>query len=83
MRKILIFIALVSINFAFAQNFPGKDVDLLLNKTIRPKVYDKSEQQYHYRNFYAKFDTTTGLQRFKNQPFPDKKGIYSQYDSLA
>jgi hypothetical protein len=52
MRKILLLTVILISNYSFGQNFPGNDVDLLLNKEIKVKEKDESLQKYGYDHFY-------------------------------
>lgn len=83
MKKNSILIALFCFNIAFSQNFPGKNVELLLNKTVKAKVYDETNQNYHYQNFFVKFDTLSYLSTYNNYAFPNSNNLYSQYDKLV
>lgn len=57
-RIYLILLAVLASSSAVGQErFPADMVDLLLNKTVKPKIINKSMQLYAYKNFYSKFDT--------------------------
>jgi len=40
----------------FSQSFPENNPELLLNKTVKPKVISEILQKYAYKNFYLEFD---------------------------
>ncbi|WP_145993542.1 hypothetical protein [Tenacibaculum dicentrarchi] len=67
-KKLLIAILLIS-NITFGQNFPGSEVNLLLNKEIRVKEKDKTLQKYGYSNF------------FKNEKLKKKFNCCESYNS--
>lgn len=52
MRKILLLATILISTFSFGQNFPGSEVNLLLNKEIKVIEKDASLQKYGYDNFY-------------------------------
>ncbi len=56
--KILLIGLLLLSNVVFGQNFPGKDVELLLNKELRVLPKHPSLQKFGYEHFYIndKFD---------------------------
>ena len=74
MTKNLIILFIALSNFAFAQNFPGKNVNLLRNKIVKPKEYkEEQNKSFHYRNFYKNFDTISKkLETYNNNIFQDK-----------
>lgn len=85
MKRILTLLILLISTFSFSQNFPGESVELLLNKTVKPKVIDESLQKYAYRNFYSKFDTTTKeFEKYKksHRAFPTSSTL-SDYNKLV
>ncbi|WP_445749912.1 hypothetical protein [Polaribacter sp.] len=52
MKKILLLTVILISNLSFGQNFPGNDVNLLLDKEIKVKEKDESLQKYGYDHFY-------------------------------
>ena len=85
MRKILLLITIAISSISFGQNFPAESVDLLLNKTVKPKVLEKSMQRYAYKNFYSKFDTESKkLEKYKknHRAFPSSS-TQSDYNKLV
>ncbi len=90
MKKQVLFIAIIMVIAlnVNGQFFPGKKIDILLNKIVMPKQYSADNQQFHYQNFYLKFDTTTKeLKTFGYKkpvrPFQTKNGLYSDYSKLV
>ena len=90
MKKILLLaVAAITISFPnlnFGQeNFPAQMVDLLLEKTVKPKVLEESMQRYAYKNFYSKFDTESKkLEKYKkgHRAFPSGTS-QSDYNKLV
>ncbi len=59
MKTIIMFLSITISFISFGQNFPGKDVELLLNRTVKPISLSDNDQRTAYRNFYVKFDTVS------------------------
>ena len=53
MKQILLLTAVLISNITFGQNFPGNDVNLLLNKEIKVQEKDERLQKYGYDHFYV------------------------------
>ncbi|NDJ00081.1 hypothetical protein GWA97_13405 [Flavobacterium sp. LaA7.5] len=70
--------------FSFGQNFPGENVELLLNKEVTP-IKDEVGKEYLYKNFYVEFDTISKkLDKYKKKAHAFPKGLYfSDYDKLV
>lgn len=85
MKKLLLLSIILISGLTYGQDFPAKSVDLLLNKTVKPKALKESMQKYAYKNFYSKFDTVSKkLEKYKkgHRAFP--KGTFqSDYDKLV
>lgn len=61
MKKLLFSVlAILSVAFANAQNFPSTKVELLQDKTVKPKRYNDSDKKFHYKNFYSTFNIEKG-----------------------
>ncbi|MHA3787458.1 hypothetical protein ACX0HA_04545 [Flavobacterium hauense] len=56
MKKIIMLLALFMSLGAFAQNFPGENVELLKDKTLKVLPKEESLQKYGYRDFYKDAD---------------------------
>lgn len=86
--SLLAFIAVTILitNLSYGQeSFPAERVDLLLDKTVKPKVISKSMQVYAYKNFYSKFDTLSKkLEKYKKQhrAYPNTSST-SDYNKLV
>lgn len=75
--KLLTLIPLLANTIFFAQNFAGKDVDLYLNMTVKPKEIPEKLQQYAYQNFFIEFDTVTGT--LTTEPIGKKKRDFKPF----
>lgn len=53
MKKILLLTIILISSFSFGQNFPGNDVELLLNKEIKVQEKDEGLHKYGYESFYV------------------------------
>lgn len=53
MKKTLTFLLLVSLTVVNSQNFPGKEVQLLKDKTLKVEEKSESVQRYGYDHFYV------------------------------
>jgi len=85
MKQILLLTAVLISSITFGQNFPAESVDLLLNKTVKPKTIEESMQRYAYKNFYSKFDTISKkLEKYKkgHRAFPSGTS-QSDYSKLV
>lgn len=80
----IVIISFPNLNFG-QESFPAEMVDLLLEKTVKPKVVDESMQRYAYKNFYSKFDTESKkLEKYKkgHRAFPSGTS-QSDYNKLV
>lgn len=86
MNKSLLSFFLLITTLSIAQNFPAKNVELLLNKMVIPKVIEQeSMRKYAYKNFYTVFDIENKhLETFKksHRAFPKSSSI-SDYNELV
>lgn len=64
----------------YAQNFPGKKPELLLNKMVKPKIIEENLQKYGYVNFYMNYDKK--LKQIADKPY-DKKNKPFPTDPLS
>ncbi|MDP3946459.1 MAG: hypothetical protein Q8Q51_11240 [Lutibacter sp.] len=53
MKKLFFIVALISTTFTFSQNFPGKEVDLLVNKELKVLPKAEAAQKYGFEGFYT------------------------------
>lgn len=84
MKKLLLFCAMLMGMAAYAQ-FPGANVELLLNTTVKPKEKSKTLQEFGYANFYTEFDKQSGKlekNKKKTRAFP-QDAYRSKYDELV
>lgn len=85
MKRLLLLTVILISSITYGQNFPAESVDLLLDKMVKPKVLEKSMQNYAYKNFYSKFDTISKkLNKYKknHRAFP-KSTFQSDYNKLV
>src|SRR5690606_24664008 len=73
---------------SFGQSFPENNPELLLNKTVKPKVIHESLRKYSYRNFFLEFDKEKRQftkEAKRNKPFPSGQNYYlvSDYSKLV
>ena len=74
MKKLILFSLIVLSNLTYGQNFPGKNLDLLIGKELKVKTKDESLQKYGYTEFYKdsnlkiKFDNSelVGNSKYKS-----------------
>ena len=59
-KLLLLSISLFIVSLSFGQFFPGKNVDVLLGKTLKAKPIVENLQRFHYKNFFVSFDKTKG-----------------------
>jgi len=81
-RSIQIMFSIFFTTIAIGQNFPGKDVHLLLNKEIRILPKEPDLQTYGYRDFY----TTNKFGGYANNSkwvYKKQTGDFSEYNSLV
>ena len=89
MKKTLFSITLLLISFAlFAQSFPEKNPELLLNKIVKPKEINEGLQKYAYKNFFIEFNEEKKQftkKEAKNKPFPSgpSYSTVSDYSKLV
>ena len=80
---ILLVFSIIAFNQSEAQDFPGKEVQLLVGKDVKAKEFKEDwEKNYHYKNFYKKFDVKNKkLDKFRTRPFA--KNLYTEYSKLV
>ena len=74
-KNIILMVSIViSCLSVFSQNFPGKDVDLLVNKEIKV-LPDESDQKYGYKGFFKDTDLKRNYEKYSYSA--------SKYDALV
>ncbi len=72
MKKVIYLVMLMMFSLTvYSQDFAGKDVELYLNKTVKPKEISKILQEHHYENFFLNYEKGELLnEKKRNRPFP-------------
>ena len=82
MKKTILLLSVFFTTVSFSQNFPGKEIQLLLNKELRVLPVDSSLQKYGYDHFYTsdKFGGYEGPTKWK---YECCESYNSKYKSLV
>ncbi len=77
-KKLLLTIAVLLPFVASAQDFPGRNPEILIGTKVKPITKNEKLQPYGYDNFYSSTDFTS-----KNRLFLNDKKTSSVYESLV